>query len=127
MRVLIVDDNIDAADSLALVLGFRGQHIVRTAYNGKQALELAKDFQPEFILLDIGMPEMNGFEVARCLRDQAETRHATLIALTGWGQEKDRQMTSAAGFDFHLVKPVNFNELLQLLAAKRDAVVHDHK
>lgn len=114
-RVLVIDDNKDAADSLAMILSLQGQE-VRTAYGGTAALEIARSFHPEMVFLDLGMPDMNGCEVARYLRALPETRAARLVALTGGGQEEDRRRTRAAGFDAHLVKPIEPDILEQLLA-----------
>jgi PAS domain S-box-containing protein len=114
-RVLVVDDNVDAADSVAMLLRFWG-HDVRLAYNGPQALEVAGRFQPELVVLDIGLPGMNGYEVARRLRQQPRFRKTVLAALTGYGQEEDRRRSADAGFDRHMTKPVDPEELRQLVA-----------
>ena len=112
-RVLVVDDNRDAADSLAWWLVARG-HTVSTAYDGNQALTQAATFQPEAVLLDLGMPGLDGLETARRLR--ARAGHAPfLVAVTGWGQDRDRRRTAEAGFDAHLVKPVDPVDLLAVL------------
>jgi CheY-like chemotaxis protein/anti-sigma regulatory factor (Ser/Thr protein kinase) len=113
-RILVVDDNQDSADSLAMFLNILG-HEVHTAHDGLTAVEEAEAFEPSVILLDIGLPKLNGYEVARRIR---ETRggEVVLIALTGWGQEEDRRRSREAGFDHHLTKPVDFNELDELLA-----------
>jgi CheY-like chemotaxis protein len=113
-RVLVVDDNSDAADSLTLLLRHAGQD-VRTAYDGVAALAQAHEFNPDLVFLDIGMPGMDGYEVARRLKSEPHLRSATLIALTGWGQEEDRRRSAEAGFDRHLVKPVDAKMLLALL------------
>jgi len=117
-RVLIVDDNVDAADSLALVLQLDG-HITRTGYSAQDALELAADFEPEVMLLDIGLPEMNGYEVARRIRASGRPSEVKLIALTGYGQIEDLRRAQEAGFDDHLVKPVDFETLSRSLASGR--------
>src|SRR5262249_4803970 len=104
-RVLVVDDNVDAADSLGLLLKLAG-HLVRVAHDGPTALVVAQAFHPQVVLLDIGMPDMDGYEVARQLRKQPELQPALLVALTGWGQDTDRRRSIEAGFDIHLVKPV---------------------
>jgi len=114
-RILVVDDNTDAVESLALLLELEG-HEVRTALDGPTALDLASEFQPQAILLDIGLPGMDGYEVARRLRERPETREALIIAITGYGQQEDRALTKAAGFNHHLVKPVDPEELGALLA-----------
>jgi CheY-like chemotaxis protein len=113
-RLLVVDDNRDAADSLALLLENLGAQ-VHVAHDGAAALDAFERFAPRFVLLDIGMPGMNGLEVARRLREKANGHDVTLVALTGWGQPDDRERTRAAGFDHHLVKPVDMALLLALL------------
>ena len=114
MRVLIVDDNKDAADSLAILLQASG-HEVRKVYTGVDALQTAEEFVPQVVLCDIGLPGMDGHEIAMQLR--ANVRHATctLVALTGWGTEKDKRRTRDAGFDEHLVKPVDFSAINAIL------------
>jgi PAS domain S-box-containing protein len=114
-RVLVVDDNQDAADTLAkLVVRLYAQD-VRVAYDGTTALELARDFQPEILLLDIGLPGIDGYEVARTLRDRPESADLLLVAVTGWGQDQDRRRTAQAGFDHHLVKPVELDAIRAIL------------
>jgi PAS domain S-box-containing protein len=115
-RILVADDNQDAADSLALLLESRG-HEVRTAHGGHAALVVASAFRPEIALLDIGMPDLNGYEVARQLRQCSWGKSVRLIALTGWGQEEDRRRAIAAGFDRHLTKPVDLQALESLIAS----------
>ena len=112
--ILVVDDNRDAADSLGTLLEFLGAE-VRIAYDGPAALAAFATFQPTVVLLDIGMPGMDGYEVARTLRARYPGRPLTLIALTGWGQEGDRERARNAGFDHHLTKPVEIDTLLALL------------
>jgi PAS domain S-box-containing protein len=119
-RVLVADDNEDAADSLALLLQISG-HEVRVAHGGQAALALAHAFRPEIVLLDIGMPEINGYEVAMQLRGESWAGGLRLIALTGWGQECDRQRSAAAGFERHLTKPVDLGELERLLGSQVSA------
>jgi signal transduction histidine kinase/ActR/RegA family two-component response regulator len=114
-RILIVDDNVDAAESLALLLRLSG-HEVRLAHNGPEALQEVEAFQPEVVLLDIGLPGMSGYEVARSLRQHSASRQVMLIAVTGYGQE-DRRRSEEAGFDHHLTKPVDPEGLQRLLAA----------
>ncbi|MGE3772332.1 MAG: ATP-binding protein [Gammaproteobacteria bacterium] len=116
-RVLIVDDNEDAADSLAMLLSLAG-HEVRTAYDGHQALEVAGGFAPELILLDIGLPRMNGHEVCRALRASAAGRDMAIVAVTGWNQLHDRDLSSAAGFDAHLAKPIDYELLTRWMAVQ---------
>jgi signal transduction histidine kinase/CheY-like chemotaxis protein len=115
-RILVADDNTDSAESLALLLTLRGSE-VRIAHDGWEAVEAAAAFAPDIVLLDIGMPRLNGYEAARKIREQDRGKQVVLIALTGWGQDEDRQRSTDAGFDFHLVKPVDFAELEQLLAS----------
>jgi CheY-like chemotaxis protein len=115
-RILVVDDNADAANSLARVLTRLYGQDVRVAHDGPSALEIAGEFRPEVALLDIGMPGMDGNEVARRLRRMPEIEGVTLVALTGWGQDSDRERSSQSGFDRHLVKPVDPETLRGLLA-----------
>jgi two-component system CheB/CheR fusion protein len=114
-RVLVVDDNVDAAESLALLLRVE-RHEVRTAHDGPTALHVAEAFRPEVVLLDIGLPRMDGYEVARRLRGQAGFQKALLVALTGYGQDEDRRRAEEAGFDAYLVKPADPAALHELLA-----------
>jgi CheY-like chemotaxis protein/two-component sensor histidine kinase len=115
-RILIADDNRDGADSLAMLLQVKG-HEVETAYAGDQAVEIAEQMRPDAILLDIGMPKLNGYEACRRIRAEPWGRDIVLIALTGWGQEDDRRRTREASFDLHLVKPVDSVDLLKTLAS----------
>ena len=114
IKVLVVDDNIDAAESLSLLLAGSG-HDVRTAHGGVDAVRIAKDFVPHAMILDLGMPEMDGFAVAQAVRADASLASTRLIALSGYGQPEDRRRTAAAGFEAHLIKPVNPDELLARL------------
>jgi signal transduction histidine kinase/ActR/RegA family two-component response regulator len=114
-RILVVDDNRDSAQTLALLLQFSG-HEVRTAHDGLSALELAQAEPPEVVLLDIGLPKMNGLEVARRMRQDLGLKDTLLVALTGYGQDEDRRRSQEAGFDAHMVKPVDLDELHSLLA-----------
>jgi PAS domain S-box-containing protein len=114
-RILVADDNQDAANSLAMILEMDG-HEVRVAHDGRAALSVAQTFRPDTVLLDIGMPQLNGYEVARALRQEPWGAGITLIALTGWGQESDRQKAIDAGFDRHLTKPIDPGALESLLA-----------
>lgn len=113
-RVLVVDDNLDAAEGLAMLLALKG-HEVSTAYDGQGAIERARDLAPDVVLLDIGLPRLDGFEVARRLREEHPARPMLLVALTGYGQERDRLRAREAGFDHHLLKPVRLEMLEQLL------------
>ena len=115
-RVLVVDDNRDHVESLAQLLRAHG-HDVRTAYDGATALAEAGRFRPHAVLLDLGMPDMDGLETARRLRTGPSTAPLPLVAITGWGQERDRLRTRDAGFDSHLVKPVDLAELEALMAS----------
>ena len=113
-RILVVDDNKDAADTLARLLKHLG-HDSTAVYDGYSALELCETLKPDIVFMDIGMPEMDGFETARQLRNKEFGRNIMLVALTGWGQDQDRQRSAEAGFDKHLVKPVGFDILDQVL------------
>ncbi|HEX4781561.1 MAG TPA: ATP-binding protein [Usitatibacter sp.] len=115
MRILVADDNADAAASLASLLTERG-HEVRVAFDGAQALAAARAFQPDVAFLDIGMPNVHGYEVARRLRDTPATHRCLLVALTGWGRDDDRQRAREAGFDRHLVKPASAEGIDEILA-----------
>jgi signal transduction histidine kinase len=115
-RILVADDNNDALESLATLLQLSG-HEVYTAANGAVALESAEQHRPEVALLDIGMPKLDGYEVARRIRAQPWGQRITLVALTGWGQDSDRRRSQEAGFDSHLVKPLDLDKLTELLAA----------
>jgi CheY-like chemotaxis protein/two-component sensor histidine kinase len=106
LKILVVDDNRDAAETLSLLLELKG-HEVQQAYNGENAVQLAEQFRPQMVLLDLGMPKMNGYEACRQIRNHAWGAQMTLIAVTGWGQEDDRRKSTNAGFDGHLVKPVD--------------------
>jgi two-component system CheB/CheR fusion protein len=119
-RILVVDDSVDAAESLARWLQLYG-HSTATANDGRTALDVARSFRPEVVLLDIGLPGMDGYEVARRLRQQPETAPALLVALTGYGHEEHRLRSRQAGFDAHLVKPVDLKAMQELLARPRQA------
>jgi PAS domain S-box-containing protein len=114
-RVLVVDDNRDAADSLAQLLELLGNE-VRTANDGEAGVRVADSFRPDVVLMDIGMPKLNGYEACRRIREQRLGKDIVLVALTGWGQDGDRARSEDAGFNFHLVKPVEFAALTKLLA-----------
>jgi signal transduction histidine kinase len=116
LRILIADDNVDALESLALLLSLNGHEVYR-ARDGEAALAAAATVDPQVVLLDIGMPRLDGYEVARRLREQHSNQQMLLVALTGWGQESDRQRAQAAGFDAHLTKPVDYERLTELLAS----------
>jgi PAS domain S-box-containing protein len=113
-RILVVDDNRDSANSMAMMLKLMGNE-VRTAHDGIEAIETAQEFRPKAILMDLGMPRLNGYEATRRIREQPWGRGMLIIALTGWGQEADRSQSQEAGCDGHLVKPVNLSDLESLL------------
>ena len=115
-RVLIVDDDEDTAESLSMLLLASG-HEVRMAHDGPAALKAAVDYRPDVMMIDIGLPMLNGFEVAERLRAQAAFQDTVLVAVTGYGQEKDRKRTKDAGFDYHLVKPAEFSDIQEILVA----------
>jgi PAS domain S-box-containing protein len=114
-RILIVDDNRDGANTLAMMMKHLGNE-VHTVYDGEMAVKAAIEFEPDVILLDIGLPKMNGYEVCRQIRLQDHKQRIMIIAQTGWGQQQDRQRTQEAGFDHHLVKPIDPQQLMTLLA-----------
>ena len=105
MKVLVVDDNHDAATSLSMLVSLLG-HDVRTGFDGVEALDMANEFHPDLVLLDLGMPRMDGYEACRRLRAQPWCAQTVVVAVTGWGRDDDRQRTRMAGFDRHLIKPV---------------------
>ncbi len=105
-RILVVDDNLDAANSLAMLMRIKG-HDVRTAFDGISAVDVAALYQPQVILLDVGLPRLNGYDAARRIRETEYGKHVVLVALTGWGHAEDRRRSKEAGFDYHLVKPAD--------------------
>jgi CheY-like chemotaxis protein len=115
LRVLVVDDDRDLATGTEMILRAMG-HDVRVAHDGAEALEIAAAFQPHAALVDLGMPNMNGYLLARKLREWRWTRDAVLIAVTGWGGDKERQRARDAGFDHHLLKPAAPARIAELLA-----------
>jgi CheY-like chemotaxis protein len=115
-RILVADDNADAAESLAQILQLMGNEVL-TVVDGVEAVERAPVFAPDIVMLDIGMPRMNGYEACRCLRGQEAGSAAVIIAVTGWGQDEDRAKAREAGFDLHLTKPVDPLAVEALLAA----------
>jgi signal transduction histidine kinase len=115
-RILVVDDNHDAADSLSILLKLSGNE-THLAFDGEEAVEAAARFRPDVVLMDIGMPKLNGYGAARQIREQPWGKGMVLVALTGWGQDEDRQKTADAGFDGHLVKPVEYAALTKVLAS----------
>lgn len=117
-RILVVDDNHDSALSLAMMLSIMG-HETRTAHDGESAVATAESFLPEVVLLDIGLPKLNGYEVAQRIRERSWGSSMFLIAVTGWGQDEDRQRSSEVGLNVHMVKPVEPAALERLLADLR--------
>jgi CheY-like chemotaxis protein len=122
-RILVVDDNVDAATTLQLLLKSLG-HEACAVYDGQQALSTAVSFRPDVVLLDIGMPGLDGYEVARRLRALRRSEPLRIIAVTGWGQEADRTRSREAGFDVHLVKPVDPGLLTSVIANNNGATLH---
>jgi CheY-like chemotaxis protein len=112
-RILIVDDNVDAADLTAEVLRMNGL-CVQVAYGGQESLATALATRPDVVFLDIGMPFMDGYEVAKALRREAAFQPLVVVALTAWGDELSRQKSKAVGFDLHLTKPARFEELIKI-------------
>jgi CheY-like chemotaxis protein len=117
-RILVADDNSDAAESLAIMLRMGGNE-VRTCRDGVEAVSLAGSYRPEVVLLDIGMPRMNGYDAARSIRREPWGKDMMLVALTGWGQDEDKRRALEAGFDHHLTKPVDADALEKLVASAR--------
>ena len=116
LRILVADDNLDAAASLSMLLEIEG-HEVQTVANGVQAIERFEHFKPDVILMDVGMPVMDGIEAARRIRDSKLSTRVPIVALTGWGQETDRERTREAGMSHHLVKPVSAEDLRTVLTS----------
>jgi PAS domain S-box-containing protein len=117
-RVLVVDDSVDAAESLAMLLAFDG-HEIHKAHDGADAVRTAERLRPDIVLMDIGLPILNGYEACRRIRSQPWGAAITMVAITGWGQEEGHEQSEAAGFDLHLVKPVDHDELLRIVASAR--------
>ncbi|HEX6202038.1 MAG TPA: response regulator, partial [Thermoanaerobaculia bacterium] len=115
-RILVVDDNREAAEMLSMLLQTLGEHRVTVAHDGESALRKAREERPEVLLLDIGLPGLDGYEVGRKLRQDPTTNGMLVVAVTGYGQEEDRRRSRAAGFDEHLVKPVDVAELVRVLS-----------
>jgi CheY-like chemotaxis protein len=116
VRVMVVDDDVDMAESTAIILRESG-HVVRTAYDGASALQLALEYRPHAVLLDIGLPGMNGHEVARRMRERPELKSMIIVAVTGYGQENDNRISREAGFNHHLVKPADYADIHLILDA----------
>ena len=121
LRVLVVDDNRDSAESLSLLLELMGNEI-SVAYDGEQALATANETKPDVVLLDIGLPKLNGYDVARLIRQEPWGTRPILVAITGWGQTEDKDLSREAGFDYHLVKPVDHDQLLKLIQKRKGAL-----
>lgn len=115
-RILVVDDNRDSASTLAILLRLMG-NVTKTANDGVEAVEAASDFRPDVVLLDIGLPILDGYEACRRIRQQPGGAEMVMVAVTGWGQDEDRARSSEAGFDHHLVKPVDQATLAEILAS----------
>jgi CheY-like chemotaxis protein len=122
-RVLIVDDNVDAAQTLELLLKSLG-HETAVAHTGVEALRITPEFRPDIVLLDIGLPGLDGYEVARRLRTLKSEERVRIVAVTGWGQEADKQRSREAGFDLHLVKPISSSDLERALTQRSGATLH---
>jgi CheY-like chemotaxis protein len=118
-RILVVDDNRDSAESLTMFLRLVGND-VHSAYDGLEGVEAAERLKPDVVLLDIGMPGLNGIDACRRIRSQPWGANILVIALTGWAQEEDRRLTAAAGFDAHLVKPIDPADVMKLIAARAE-------
>ena len=114
LRILVVDDNVDSALTMAALLAMYG-HEVCTAHDGLDALKEMRRFKPDVAILDIGMPKMNGYSVAKNIRSRSNEAQPLLIAVTGWGQDEDRRRSKDAGFDHHFTKPADFDLLLELI------------
>ncbi|AME26891.1 hypothetical protein AXG89_29505 (plasmid) [Burkholderia sp. PAMC 26561] len=114
LRILVVDDNVDTAESTAMLVGMLG-HTVRTKHDGNSALRAASEFRPNVLLLNIGLPGLNGYEVASRIREQSSLDHTVLVAITGYGHETDRQLGLRSGIDHYLVKPVDFDRMRRIL------------
>ena len=125
MRILVVDYNQDSAETLSLLLKMMIGNEVSVAHDGEEALRMAIEVRPAVVLLDIGLPKMNGYDVARQIRAQSWGSDPILIAITGWGQTEDKNLSTQAGFDHHLVKPVDPDALLNLIE-KRKAVANEN-
>jgi CheY-like chemotaxis protein len=123
-RILIVDDNRDSADSLAMLMEITGNKTYM-AHDGVEAFEAVEKYRPEVVLLDIGLPKLDGYEVCRRVREQPWGKDIVVIALTGWGQEDDRRRSEEAGFNGHLVKPVDYDKLLDLLGSLGESNVKE--
>jgi CheY-like chemotaxis protein len=124
LHVLVVDDDRDSADLMSRLLEMHG-HQTAVVHTGLEVLGVARDFLPDVVLLDIGLPDTSGYEVARALRQEALFRNSLLVAVTGWARESDKSAAVSAGFDLHVSKPVDFSGLLEVLARLAQAVPDD--
>jgi CheY-like chemotaxis protein len=120
LRILVVDDNVDTVLSFSMLLKVSG-HDVRTAHDGPTSIHIAAEYIPDVMLLDIGLPGLSGYEVAKQIRRQPALNGVVLVALTGYGQESDRQASMAAGFNHHLIKPARLEQVRKILASVSDA------
>jgi CheY-like chemotaxis protein len=122
LRILVVDDNLDAQATLALYLGLQGNE-VHTATDGLKAIAIAKSKRPQLIILDIGLPEMNGYDVCREIRQQSWGKRIVIVALSGWGQKEDKEKAIASGFDVHFTKPLDPAVLEDFLERQKDKLL----
>ena len=118
LQVLVVDDNVDAAEMIAMLLEAFG-HRTATVHDGLEVVEATRHFKPDVILLDVGLPGINGYQAAALLREEALVDHTLMVALTGWGSDAHRRASHEAGFDVHLTKPVESSALLEVLELAR--------
>lgn len=125
-RILVVDDNRDSAKSMAMLLKLQGNQ-TQTAHDGEEAVRRALEFAPDVILLDIGLPKLDGYDACRAIRKQRLGNQPVVIALTGWGQEDDRRKSREAGFDSHLVKPVDYKALLAMIESLLPSTAEDSR
>jgi CheY-like chemotaxis protein len=123
LRVLVADDNEDAVESAAMVLALNGND-VKLACDGLEAVEAADRYRPDVVLLDIGMPKLNGFEACRRIRAEPWGKDMLVVAVTGWGQDEDRRRTAEAGFDAHFTKPVDFASVMALIGQRKAMRAH---
>ncbi|QJW84413.1 response regulator [Ramlibacter terrae] len=119
MRIPVADDNQDAAETLSMLLQVMG-HEVRCVHDGEAAVDMLREFDAELVLLDIGMPKLNGYETCRAMRAASDGAARTIVAVTGWGQPKDLQLSSDAGFDRHIVKPIGLDAINELIAGRAE-------
>lgn len=122
--MVIAEDGRDSAESLGMLLTMMG-HEVRVAYDGQEAMTVAENFRPDVMILDVGMPKLNGYDAARRVRDRAWGRRVLLVAMTGWGRAEDRRRSEESGFDRHFIKPADIAALQELLASFEGALQTD--